>query len=81
MTVPVRLFARARELAGTDVAHVDFAATATVAEIRNGLAARYPEAAGLIACSAMAVNGEYAAEDQPVADGDEVALIPPVSGG
>lgn len=80
MTVTVRLFARLRELAGADNVPVEVG-TATVTAIRSALAARLPAAADLIARSAVAVNGEYAVEDQPVAATDEVALIPPVSGG
>ena len=79
MTVAVRLFARARELAGADV--VELAARDTVAGVREELAVRYPQAAALIACSAIAVNGEYAADGHPVGPDDEIALIPPVSGG
>ena len=80
MTAAVRLFARARELAGADSVRLDIG-NRTVAGIRDELAARYPLAAGLIARSAVAVNGEYADDDQPVGAEDEIALIPPVSGG
>ena len=80
MTVTVRLFARVRELAKTELVGLDLA-NDTVAGIRASLTTRFPQAAGLIACSALAVNGEYAADDQSVAAGDEIALIPPVSGG
>lgn len=80
MTVAIRLFARVRELAGTDLVRLDVG-SGTVAGIRNELAAHYPQAAGLIARSAVAVNGEYAADEQHVSAEDEIALIPPVSGG
>ena len=80
MTVAVRLFARVRELAGAELVRLDIA-TNTVAGILVGLAAHYPQAAGLIARSAVAVNGEYAPGEQSVNAEDEIALIPPVSGG
>jgi MoaE-MoaD fusion protein len=80
MTVTVRLFARLREIAAADALPVEVD-VATVAAIRAALSSRLPAAAGLVARSAVAVNGEYAAEDQPVTAADEVALIPPVSGG
>jgi molybdopterin synthase catalytic subunit len=80
MTVAVRLFARVREFAGTDLVRLDVACV-TVAGIRCALAARYPQAASLIARSAVAVNGEYAPGEQSVNADDEIALIPPVSGG
>ena len=80
MTVTVRLFARLRELAGADAVDVDVT-PATVTAVRAALAARMPAARDLFARSAVAVNGEYAVEEQQIAAADEVALIPPVSGG
>jgi molybdopterin synthase catalytic subunit len=80
MTVAVRLFARVREFAGADLVRLDDDC-GTVAGIRDALAARYPQVAGLIARSAVALNGEYAPDDQRVSAEDEIALIPPVSGG
>jgi molybdopterin converting factor subunit 1 len=80
MTVTVRLFAHVRETAGTEAVRLDITG-GTVAEIRERLSARYPLLAGLIARSAVAVNGEYAPDDRALGDTDEVALIPPVSGG
>jgi len=76
--VVVRLFAGLRERAGTGEQEVELAEGATAgdvwASLRDGLGER-PD--GLV----LAVNRHYAAEDTPLADGDEVALIPPVSGG
>ena len=78
MRVVVRLFAGLRERAGTGEQEVELADGATAADVwaslRDGLGER-PD--GLV----LAVNRSYAAEDTPLADGDEVALIPPVSGG
>jgi molybdopterin converting factor subunit 1 len=76
----VRLFARVREAAGTDEIKIDLE-TGSVGEIRAALADRIPSMAGLIARSAVAVNSEYAPDDRAVSAVDEVALIPPVSGG
>ena len=50
-------------------------------ELKEQLAAAYPAAASLLAVSFVAVNQEYAAEDQLITEHDEVAIIPPVSGG
>jgi len=80
MTVTVRLFARVRETAGTEVVRLDLSG-GSVAEVREKLGARYPPLVSLIARSALAVNGEYAPDDRAVSETDEVALIPPVSGG
>jgi len=77
----VRLFARARDLAGTDSLRLDLSAGATVAEVRRELAIVCPALAGLLAHSAFAVNDEFAEDDVVVPPGAEVALLPPVSGG
>jgi molybdopterin synthase catalytic subunit/molybdopterin converting factor small subunit len=72
-TVRVRLFAGLRERAGWSQRDVD---AATVADIWPALGLG-DEPGGLL----YAVNKEYAAPDRPLAEGDEVAVIPPVSGG
>jgi molybdopterin converting factor subunit 1 len=76
MQVKVRLFAMLRERAGTTELVLDLPEGARV---RDALSALSELAAGLPLV--MAVNREYASEDEPLAAGDELALIPPVSGG
>jgi len=71
--VNVRLFAGLRERAGWTAREVD---AATVADVWPALELG-DEPAGLL----YAVNREYAQPERALADGDEVALIPPVSGG
>jgi molybdopterin synthase catalytic subunit len=73
VSVRVRLFAGLRERAGWAQREID---AATVAEVWPALGLG-DEPAGLL----YAVNKEYAKRDRALADGDEVALIPPVSGG
>jgi molybdopterin synthase catalytic subunit/molybdopterin converting factor small subunit len=73
MAVTVRLFAGLRERAGWSSREVE---AATVADVWPALALG-DEPAGLL----YAVNKEYAPRERELADGDEVALIPPVSGG
>ena len=73
MTVRVRLFAGLRERAGWAQRELD---VSSVAEVWPALDLG-DEPNGLL----YAVNKEYATRDQALADGDEVALIPPVSGG
>lgn len=81
MLVHVRLFARARDLAGADLLRVELPDGATVAGLRRRLAADHPALASLLERSALAVENEFA-EDSLVLTGDaEVALLPPVSGG
>jgi molybdopterin converting factor small subunit len=75
----LRLFAQAREAAGTGR---DELAGATVAEVLDAARSRYGEAfAAVLATSRVWVNGEPAADGDPVGAGDEVAVLPPVSGG
>jgi molybdopterin converting factor subunit 1 len=76
MRVAVRLFAGLRERAGTAARDVELADGATVADIWPALGLG-EEPNGLL----YAVNKEYADRDASLADGDEVAVIPPVSGG
>ena len=80
MVVSVRLFAGLRERAGADRVQLELPDGARVADV---LAAMEGTAVGPLAprqC-VVAVNREYAAPDEPVHPGDEVALVPPVSGG
>jgi molybdopterin converting factor subunit 1 len=81
MTVPVRLFARARELAGTDAVTVELPAGATVAILRERLAEACPALRPLLARSAVAVNEEFAGDETLIPVDAETALLPPVSGG
>jgi molybdopterin synthase catalytic subunit len=74
--VRVRLFAGLRELAGTGRRVLELPEGASVGDVWAGLGLG-DEPRGLL----YAVNRAYAARDQALADGDEVALIPPVSGG
>ena len=76
MYVNVRLFAGLRERAGAEVVEVELPDGARVADALERLA-RLTEGARVV----MAVNQEYAAEDTRLQAGDELALIPPVSGG
>jgi molybdopterin converting factor subunit 1 len=81
MRLHIRLFARARELAGTDMLALEVPPDITVAELRRRLATACPALAGLLPRCAVAVNGEFADEDRTVPPEADVALLPPVSGG
>jgi molybdopterin synthase catalytic subunit len=82
MNVHVRLFAILRERAGSDAVEIELAEGATVADALAALS-RQPALSDLIARLPvrMAVNREYADATTPLAAGDELALIPPISGG
>jgi molybdopterin converting factor subunit 1 len=81
MRVTVRLFARLRELAGSGELTRDVDAPATVAVVWLGLVRDYPEFASYERAISCAVNDDYAKLTTPLADGDDVAFLPPVSGG
>src|SRR5829696_486137 len=82
MQVDVRLFAILRERAGTGSLRLELADGATVADALAA-AAREPGLGETLARMPVraALNREYVAEDVSIAPGDELALIPPVSGG
>ncbi len=75
----VRLFAAARDAAGTGR---DELPGDTVAEVLDLALARYGDAfAAVLATSKVWVNGEPAVRTDPIAPADELAVLPPVSGG
>ena len=75
----LRLFASAREAAGTGR---DTIAGATVGEVLAEARSRYgPAFTAVLAGSRVWLNGDATTDDAPVRDGDEVAVLPPVSGG
>jgi molybdopterin synthase catalytic subunit len=81
MDVTVRLFASLREHAGAGTVELDLADGATVADaiaaLRGGALAGLPEKAPFV----TAVAREYVKPDHTLVQGDELALVPPVSGG
>ncbi|MBI2780885.1 MAG: molybdenum cofactor biosynthesis protein MoaE [Chloroflexi bacterium] len=81
MRIRVRLFAMQRELAGTRQVELDLRDGATIEDAWLALVERVPGLAPGRASVRFAHNGGYAPADTRLADGDEVAMIPPVSGG
>ena len=81
LTVTVRLFARARDLARTDALTMNLESGATVGELRRRLAETHPALAPLLARSALALGDEFANDADVLPAGAIVALLPPVSGG
>ena len=75
----LRLFAQARETAGVGRAEVE---GGSVGEVVAVACHRFgPEFAAIVGTSRVWLNGQSAADDDPVGAGDEVAILPPVSGG
>jgi molybdopterin converting factor subunit 1 len=82
VVVSVRLFAQLREAAGRDELALELPEGATVAELIGALESHDRVGAPLAKTPVViAVNRDYAERERRLSDGDEVALIPPVSGG
>lgn len=80
LAVSVRLFARYAELLGAERVTIEVPAPATVAVLLERLRAAHP-AAAIPARPLVAINLRQASLDAVLAAGDEVALLPPLSGG
>ncbi|AGA27578.1 molybdopterin converting factor subunit 1 [Singulisphaera acidiphila] len=81
MQVTIRLFALAKQIVGRSELPLQLPESATVADLRQELARAYPELAPLIPNLMVAIESEYADDPRAIQEGEEVALIPPVSGG
>ncbi len=81
MTVRVKLFAAARELAGRDELAIDVPPRVTIADLRQALIGRFPPLATIALVSLWAIDTDYATDSDVVREHSEVAMIPPVSGG
>ena len=81
MHVRIRLFARLRELAGASELTRQVPDQATASDDWQALTAAFPAMADYGRSVSCAVNEEYARLNAPLRDGDEVAFLPPVSGG
>ena len=82
VVVRLLLFGAAREAVGGDEFHtLQVSAPANVASVCTAAQARFPALKRFGRSLLVAVNEEYAAPDESVRDGDEVAIFPPVSGG
>ena len=80
MTLQILAFGIIKEIFGGPSVELELAPGSTAADLRTVLEQRYPRLQQLASCL-LAVNNEYASADQPVGEGDEIAVIPPVSGG
>ena len=81
MRVTVKLFARLRDIVGCAEMVRELGDDATVRTVWTALASEWPELASYERSISTAVNADYARMTPPLADGDEVAFLPPVSGG
>ncbi|MFN7973757.1 MAG: molybdopterin converting factor subunit 1 [Acidobacteriota bacterium] len=75
------LFAVLREKAGADRVRLSLPGGARARDVSREVARRHAALEDVIHRSRIAVNGEFCDRDRPLSSGDEVAIIPPVSGG
>ena len=81
MRVHVKLFAILRERAGASEVELHLRPGATIADALSSVAERFPDLQTFLPRVAYALNESYAKADAALSEGDELALIPPVSGG
>ena len=81
MKVTVKFFAVLHDMTGTRELNLDVRKGLTVGELYRDLCARFPRLADYSGSLMYSVNVEYVPADYPLGNGDEVAFIPPVSGG
>jgi molybdopterin converting factor subunit 1 len=81
MRITIRLFGRLRDVAGASELLREVPDGATVASAWTLLGAEFPRVAPYTRSVSAAVNADFARMTTPLAEGDEVAFLPPVSGG
>lgn len=81
MRVTVKLFARLRDIAGSAELNRDVPPDATIGSVWNELVRDFPALGSYGPSISTALNADYARMDRRVAEGDEIAFLPPVSGG
>jgi len=81
VNVRVRLFARYRELAGSGSLDLDVPISSTALEVFDRVAERFPEMLPMRGSTLMAIDAEFVRPETEVREGEELALMPPVSGG
>jgi molybdopterin converting factor subunit 1 len=81
MKVRVKLFAVAKELAGCNELTIDLPEGATVSHLRAAVIQASPALIRVVPHALWSVEATYAADNTPLTEQSEVALIPPVSGG
>ena len=83
MEVKVLFFARSRELAGTPEAQLHLPEGSTTSALLEQLLSQFPQLSEIRGAFVFSLNQEYlaAGQEAPLKSGDEVAIIPPISGG
>jgi len=80
MLINIRAFGIAKEICGGSTFSLEIPESANAEQVKQLILEQFPRF-GQLASFVLAVNEEYAEPDSLIASGDEIALIPPVSGG
>ena len=80
MQIDILAFGITKDILGNTLVNIDIPEGSSVQQLKEKLIATYPKMQELT-CLLIAVNEEYGDEQQIIQAGDEIALIPPVSGG
>jgi len=81
MNIEVKLFAAARQAANQETLSIEIAEGTTVQQLKVELGQQFPDLKSMLDHLLVAIDTEYAGEDQVLQAGQDIALIPPVSGG
>ncbi len=81
MKIQIKLFAAAREISERGELELEVAEGLSVKDMKLKISAEHPKLSELILRSAVSLNREFATDESVVHEKDEIALIPPVSGG
>lgn len=81
ITVRVLFFGHYRDITGGDALPVNLPKESTVADLADLLACREPRLSDLLSRTRAAVGADFASADSTLSAGDEVAFLPPMSGG
>ncbi|MUL38198.1 molybdopterin synthase sulfur carrier subunit [Gloeocapsopsis sp. AAB1 = 1H9] len=81
ITITIKLFAAYQEAYGTSELTLTFPQGTSVVEVRDRLIQEHPELSQWRDITRFGINFQFVEPETPLNDGDEVVLIPPVSGG
>lgn len=81
MSVKILFFATIRDRAGTKSLEIEISEGTTVQGLKDQIARDYPNLKQSMQAVLISINREYAFDEAVVADGSEIAMFPPVSGG
>jgi molybdopterin converting factor subunit 1 len=81
MKIRLLYFAVLRDISGTAEEELELASGTRAVDVWSSLRSRFPKLAAYATVPMTAINEEYASPDTPLHEGDELAFIPPISGG